>query len=71
MPVTVFSVLRLISNIMKDIFAFQILRSDLNSKIFDDLLAFTNTCQKTCFHDDQGHKDSFVTEISTAALVTG
>jgi hypothetical protein len=57
---------------MKDIFAFQILRSDLNSKIFDDLLAFTNTCQKNfSFDDDQGHKDSFVAEIPTAALVTG
>lgn len=50
----------------------QILRSDLNSKIFDDLLTFTNTCQKNfCFDDDQGHKVSFVTEIPTAALVTG
>lgn len=50
----------------------QILRSDLNSKIFDDLLAFTNTCHdKFSLDEDQGHKDSFVSEIPTAALVTG
>lgn len=50
----------------------QILRSDLNSKIFDDLLAFTSSChEKFSLDHDQDHKDSFVTEIPTAALVTG
>lgn len=48
----------------------QILRSDLNSKIFDDLLAFTCTCHSN-FNLNGGPSDSLVTEIPTAALVTG
>ncbi|XP_060081142.1 origin recognition complex subunit 3-like [Ylistrum balloti] len=48
----------------------QILQSDLNTKIFDDLLKFTKTCQSSfTLSNPAGH--SRTKEIPTAALVTG
>ncbi|OWF47585.1 origin recognition complex subunit 3-like [Mizuhopecten yessoensis] len=48
----------------------QILQSDLNTKIFDDLLKFTKTCHSRFTLSSQTG-DSRTKEIPTAALVTG